>query len=175
MGVLTEYVRKEAEQLKKEIHKREEAVKEWTAAVGRLYDQIERWIKDADSGVGLLHVGRLSRPTFQEPRLGGYELDCLGIAIGDGGISSRRAEIRPRARHVIAAIRPPGKEPRRADGMVEIRSGTVADYYLFRLIENGEDRWYIQSVAKWNSDSEYGIVEELDRERFEAAILNVIQ
>jgi hypothetical protein len=170
MGVLADYVSKEAEQLKAEVHQREEAVKEWTAAVERLYSQLEQWVTEADGGRGLLRAGRMPRPTFQEPRLGVYELDCLQVGIG-----SRRAEIRPRARHVIATLKTPGKEPRQADGMAEIRDGSSAEYYLFRLQEQDGDHWYIQSVARWNADPEYGKVDELDRDRFEAAILRILK
>ena len=170
MGVLSEYVRKEAEQLRKEIYKREESVREWTSSIYKLYDQIEQWVKDADGGAGLLEVVRAPRATFQEPRLGVYELECLQIAVA----SSRRAEIRPRARHVIATIKPPGKEPQRADGMIELRDGNMADYYLFRLREVDGDHWYIQSVARWNADPSDSSVEELDRDGFEAAILRIV-
>jgi hypothetical protein len=83
--------------------------------------------------------------------------------------------VAPRARHVVATIKPPGKEPRRADGMAEIRDGSSAEYYLFRLKEPDGDRWYIQSVTRWNADPEYGHVEELDRDRFEAAILHILK
>ena len=59
--------------------------------------------------------------------------------------------------------------------MVEIRDGSSAEYYLFRLKEEGGDRWYVQSVARWNADPEYGHVEELDRDRFESAILRILK
>jgi hypothetical protein len=170
MGVLTEYVRKEAEQLKKEIHRREEASKEWTASINQLYGLLESWVRDADGGRGLLGARRMPRATLQEPRLGVYELDCLQIGIG-----SRFAEIRPRGRYVVATIKPHGKGPRPVDGMVEIRDGGMADYYLFRLNDPDGDHWYIQSVARWNADPEYGNVEELDRDRFEAAILRILK
>lgn len=175
MGVLADYMQKEAEQLKNELHRREETVKEWTTAVDRLYAQIEQWVGDADGGRGLLRVGRVPRVTFQESRLGVYELECLQIAIGHITTGNRRAEVRPRARHVIATIKPPGQEPRRADGMVEIKGEAVAEFYLFRLSDDGSDRWYIQSVARWNADPEYGNVDEFDQNRFEAAILAVLQ
>ncbi|MDY3557202.1 hypothetical protein R5W24_006389 [Gemmata sp. JC717] len=174
MGVLAEYLRAEAEQLREELHKREEAVREWLSAVGQLYDRLERWARDADGGVGLLCTVRMPRVTLQEPRLGVYELDCLRISLGVAG--NRRAEIRPRARYVVATIKPPGEETRRADGTVEIRgAGGVTEYYLFRLKGPGEDRWYIQSHARWHSNMLNNDVEELSAERFEAAMLQVLQ
>ncbi len=169
MGVLAEYVKKEAEQLKAEVGKQEAARTEWLSALQKLRQQLTEWVHAADGGLGLLRTSsRLL--TFHEPRLGVYETEVLGVRLG-----SRGAEVVPRARHVVATIRPPGKEPLRADGMVEIRGGAVADYYLFRLVENGTDRWYIQSVGRWNSDPEYGLVDELDRDRFEQAILFILK
>jgi hypothetical protein len=57
MGVLTEYVRKEAEQLRKELHGQEEAVKEWKNATDRLYEQLVAWVAAADGGNHLLRAG----------------------------------------------------------------------------------------------------------------------
>lgn len=170
MGVLTEYVRKEAEQLKKEVHRQEEAATEWKNAIDRLYEQLAAWVLAADGGNQLLRVTIVGGPLIQEPRLGLYELDNLLVSLG-----SRRITVAPRARYVVATIKPPGKEPHQADGMAEIKEGSMADFYLFRLKEAGGDHWYIQSVARWNADPEYGNVEELTRDRFEAAILHILK
>src|SRR5262249_40849727 len=101
-------------------------------------------------------------------------LTSLLITLG-GKHSARMAEIVPRARYTSAIIKPPGKEPRRADDMVEIKDGSSAEYYLFRLKDADSDHWYIQSVTQWNADPEYGKVEELDRDRFESAILRILK
>lgn len=113
----------------------------------------------------------------QETLLGIYNISGLQITIG-GRFSGRSADVVPRARYVTAVIKPPGEEPRRADGMVEINSGGGLEYYyLFRLAgHNSEaDRWFIRSVAQWNSDPDYNRVDPLDQDRFEAAILQVLQ
>jgi hypothetical protein len=170
MGVLTEYVRTEAEHLRAEAHRRQEAVAEWKGTIDRLYNQLGEWVAEADGGHNLLKVfgGRLLRP--QEPRLGSYDIQSLRSMLG-----SRTVEIVPKYRHVIATIAPPGAEPRRADGMVELTDGGAADYYLFRLIDGGEDRWYIRSVSLWNTEEKRGGVEPLDRDRFEAAVLAILE
>jgi hypothetical protein len=174
MGVLTEYVQKEAAQLKGELSRREEARKEWLQAFAQLTDQLKDWVTAADGGLGLLEATGGQAYLRQESALGGYMLTSLSITLG-GRDSARRAEIVPRARYTSAIIKPPGKEPRRADGMVEIKDGSAAEYYLFRLKEDDGDHWYIQSVTRWNADPEYGNVEELDRDRFEAAILRILK
>jgi hypothetical protein len=174
MGVLTEYVRKEAEQLQGELGRREESRKEWLEAFARLTDRMKEWVTAADGGLGLLEATGGQTYTRQEAALGVYTLTSLLITLG-GQHSGRAAEVVPRARYTSATIKPPGKEARKADGMAEIRDGSSAEYYLFRLKEEGGDRWYIQSVTQWNADPEYGKVEELDRDRFEAAILRILK
>ncbi|MCI0700656.1 MAG: hypothetical protein L0241_06205 [Planctomycetia bacterium] len=179
MGVLTEYVRNEAEQLKKEAHRREEAVKEWLAAVEKLYDQLEGWLRDADSGLGILKCSRMIQEQVREPRLGSYYVSPLGVSLGVILID-RSAVIVPRSRYVSFVIQPPGREPRRADGLVEIHDryrnqSAFPEYYLFRSKTDGGDEWFIRSVNAWNADPNDIAVEPLDREGFEAAMLRVLQ
>lgn len=170
MGVLAEYVRNEAEQLRKEVVRRDAAVQEWKSAVDKLYAQLEQWVTEADDKQGLLIACQARLVACQEPRLGVYEIPSLLIGIG-----TRRAEVVPHARHVVATIQPPGKEPRRADGMVELTDKGGADYYLFRLLEDGQDAWFIRSVALWNLDPRNATVDRLSRDNFEAAILSILK
>jgi hypothetical protein len=174
MGVLTEFVKKEAEQLKAEAHRREQMHIEWIAALERLYDLLEVWLREADGGLGVLKISRAIQQQIREPGLGRYYFQPLVVSLG-GPFIDRTVMIVPRARNVAAKIKPPGQELRQADGMVEIKEGSVADYYLFRLVDGDADRWFIQSVAKWNADPDYGNVEELTRDRFEAAILRILK
>jgi hypothetical protein len=175
MGVLTEYVRKEADQILAEMAKRKELLDEWLAAISKLYDQLETWIKEADGGIGLLGINRhTTEELISEPRLGHYNVNLMWVMLG-GAIGRREAIITPKLRYTSAIIKPPGKEPHRADGMVEIKDGSSAEYYLFRLKDADSDHWYIQSVTQWNANPEYGKVEELDRDRFEAAILRILK
>jgi hypothetical protein len=176
MGVLAEFVRKEAEHLRGESHRREAVLKEWLLAVAQLTDQLRQWVTDADGGIGLLQAEGGQQYTRQEAMLGVYTITSLSITLG-GRFSGRWAEVLPRSRYVAAVIKPPGEEPRRADGMVEIRDGSTAEYYLFRLggSDPEHDRWFIRSVAEWNADPDYGHVDELTQDRFEAAILRILK
>jgi hypothetical protein len=180
MGVLTEYVRKEVDQIRAEMARRKELLDEWLAAISKLYDQLEQWIADADGGVGILGVNRRTTTQFtSEPRLGHYEVPVMWVTFG-GAIGSREAVIVPKSRYVSFVIHPPGREPCRADGLVEIQQGahsrsSFPEYYLFRLKSPGGDEWFIRSVNAWNADPNDIKVEPLDRDRFEAAMLQVLQ
>jgi hypothetical protein len=169
MGPLAEYLKNEAEHLRSEEGRREEARAEWLAALERLYKQLEQWSLDADGGFRLLRVKRLIAE-YEEPRLGIYDTSILILRLG-----SRSVKVTPRARYVIASIRPPGQEPRRADGMVEIKGESVAEYYLFRIKYEAGDSWFIQSIGEWNSQTISGAVEPLTQHRFEEAILGILK
>jgi hypothetical protein len=168
MGQLADYLKTEAEHLRAAEGEREGAKAEWLTALEQLYKQLEQWILEADGGLRLL---RVDRPIgeYEEPRLGVYDTSILTLRLG-----SRRVEITPRARFAIATIRPPGKQPQRADGMVEIKGTTIGEYYLFRLKEESGDSWFIQGVGEWNRQSTSGAVEPLNRDRFEEAILSIL-
>ena len=51
---LAEYLKTEADQIRAEMTRREEGRREWGAALGRLYDRLEEWLRGADNGLGLL-------------------------------------------------------------------------------------------------------------------------
>jgi hypothetical protein len=175
MGVLAEYVRKEADHLRAEAARRKELLDEWLAAVSKLYEQLEKWIREADGELGILSFNRSqTQDSISEPRLGNYVANQVHVNFG-GAIGNRRAIVVPKARFVSAVIQPVGREPRRADGMVEIRDGSMAEFYLFRWKTESGDEWYIRSVASWNAKPGDNTVDPLDRDRFEAAILQVLQ
>jgi hypothetical protein len=180
MGVLTEYVRKEADQIRAELARRKELLDEWLTAISKLYDLLEGWIREADGGLGLLGTNRRTTTEFiSEPRLGHYDVNLMWVTFG-GAIGNRQAILAPKARYTSFVIQPPGREPRRADGVIEIQSGyhnrsSFPEYYLFRLKTDGGDEWFIRSVNAWNADPNDITVEPLDRERFEAAMLRVLQ
>ncbi len=174
MGVLAEFVRKEAEQLRGEVNRRAGNLKEWERAVAELNDQLRKWVAEADGGHQLLEAQPLEQFPRHESLLGEYRVPGLSITLG-GKLTGRAADIVPRARYVMATIKPPGESPRRADGMVEIKSGSNPEYYLFRLADPSGDRWFIRGVTQWNADPEYGTVEPLTSDRFEAALLSVLR
>lgn len=172
MGVLTEYVRKEVDQIRAEMARRKELLDEWLTAISKLYDTLEGWLKEADSGVGILTTKRLKTPEeVSEPRLGKYRADFLWVVFG----AARYASIVPKSRYVAAVIQPPGRELRRADGIVQINQLSTPEYYLFRWKAEVGDEWFIRSVNAWNATPGDNTVEPLDRDRFEAAMLRVLQ
>ncbi|MDB5310965.1 MAG: hypothetical protein JWO38_5167 [Gemmataceae bacterium] len=170
MGVLTEYLKTEAEHLRAEAGNQSRAVEEWTAAVRALFGKLQQWLAEADSESRLLTVREMVAEP-QEPRLGVYATPALEVRLG-----SRKAMIVPRARYVLATIKAPDKEPQRADGLVEIKDGASADWYLFRLKSDNGDEWFIQNATAWNAAlNRHGLVDPLDRERFEAALLRILK
>ena len=176
MGVLTEFVKSEAAHLRGELDRRAGERERWQEAILRLNEQLSQWVKDADSNHGLLAVSPTIEFTRQEALLGVYSINGISVTLG-GRLNGRSADVIPRARYVAASIKPPGEESRRADGMVEIKGDAGAEYYLFRRAEPSldQDRWFIQSADEWNSDTGYGRVDPLNRESFEAAILQILQ
>ncbi|WP_439630936.1 hypothetical protein [Gemmata sp.] len=175
MGVLAEYVRKEVDQLRAEGAKRKELLDEWLGSVAKLFDQLEAWVAAADGGLGILGSNRSTTTEFiSEPRLGNYDVHVMWITLG-GAFGNRTAMIVPKARFVSAVIAPPGRGPRRADGIVEIRDRSTAEYYLFRWKGEGGDEWFIRNVNAWNMNPLDNTVDALDRDRFEAAVLQVLQ
>lgn len=170
MGKLAEYLKSEAEQLRAEEGARKRAITEWQTAIRQLFGQLKEWLQSADEGENLLLIDDEST-LLREPRLGLYESRYLTIGLRGGATS---AQVAPKARYVIASIKPPGRESRRADGMVSIGEGSNPTYYLFRWKTDSGDEWFIQSVANWGRPDRFEEVEPLDRDRFEAAILRVL-
>jgi hypothetical protein len=96
------------------------------------------------------------------------------VSLG-GVIGNREAIIVPKARYVAAVIQPPGREPRRADGIVQINQLSLPEYYLFRWKTDSGDEWFFRNVNAWNATPGDNAVEPLDRDRFEAIMLRVLQ
>lgn len=176
MGKLAEYLEREADQLRDEVRRREDEFNEWSAAVGRLNDQLGEWVVAADAGRNLLEVTRgVTRFPIAGP---GPDYPIPGITITLGGrLGKRSVYVGPKARHIPTRIKPPGEEPRRADGVVEMKGGAGADAYLYRLAGNDRagDRWFIRGLPLWDRDADYDAVEPLDRDRFESALLRALR
>lgn len=176
MGVLAEYLRTEASQIRAELTRRQESLSEWRGAISKLFDQLAAWVREADGGLNLLDIyPYAATEPISEPRLGRYDADVLWIGFGGAEAGRRMAMVVPKARYVAAVIQPPGKEPRRADGIVQITDGSVSEYYLFRWKTEAGDEWFIRSDRAWNANPADITVEPLDRDRFEAALLQVLQ
>jgi hypothetical protein len=164
MGKLRDLLTTEAEKFRKEKEKRQQTLNEWMGLLGGLFNQIDVWLKASDPD-GLLDV-TAETATINDPALGEYKAPIRRIALGDKSV-----EIVPRARYVVASIRPPGAEkPVRAQGLVEIRAAGWASYYLFQLPGGN---WYIQT-ASHNVRGFDNPVQPLDPDRFEAALASLL-
>uniref|UniRef100_A0A7C4EX09 Uncharacterized protein n=1 Tax=Desulfomonile tiedjei TaxID=2358 RepID=A0A7C4EX09_9BACT len=102
---------------------------EWISAVGRLYDDIELWLKPWREQ-GYLTVARAPIPKSEEP-LGDYDIDALEVCAGDETVV-----FEPFGRNVIGAL-----------GRIDVyRRGFKSDaQFLIRLAnDEGEVRWELR-------------------------------
>jgi hypothetical protein len=176
MGALAEYLKAEAERLRSEGQMRNEAIREWQESVRRLFATLTEWLEKADGGLGLIGW-REDEHRVKEPRLGEYSCPKLSIHVGvreQDEFFVKVAEVVPKARFVLADLRPAGREPRAADGVVEIREWGSASHYLFRWKNPGGDEWFIRNDAVWNNRS-YEDVKPLTAEAFELAVLSAVK
>jgi hypothetical protein len=165
MGKLAEYLKSEAETIKKEKARRQAALKEWTDLLDGLFRQVDAWLAACDP------EGLLDRTAetveLTDPALGEYKAPARRIGLGDKSI-----QIVPRARYVAMTIRPPGAEkPVRAQGLVELRDPVGRGFYLFQL---PRDKWYIQREPRNLRESD-NAVEPFDSDRFEEALASFLR
>lgn len=109
---------------------------DWVRAVEALLNQIESWLHSEDPD---------SRLEFEHPRvmrlergLGEYEVGSLTVRLGDSAI-----HIVPVARNIMGLVVPQGTTVTalHPQGRVDISCG-VWKYNLFRVLDEGEERWY---------------------------------
>lgn len=131
--------------------------REWVAAVTRLIEQLETWLREADPQ-RLLSVYRTMRPALEQ-HLGHYEVPGLEVVFGD-----TQVRIIPMGRHVLRSG-DLGSPQTRAAGRVDITDG-AKKYYLFRYVLDSTDQWVVQH---WN-----GTVKNLDREVFDEIMLELL-
>ena len=164
MGKLRELLTAEAERFRTEKSNRQQKLNEWLELLNGLYGQIDSWLKSSDPD-GLLDV-TADTTVINDPALGEYKAPIRRIALGDKAV-----EIIPRARYVVASIRPPGEPSERAHGLVEIRSRGWPSHNLYQLPGG---RWYIYDLSQ-NLREAGNDVEPLDAERFEAALASLLR
>lgn len=178
MGVLAEYLKSEVGHLRTERQTRRESVAEWNHSLDGLYAKLAEWIAAADGDLGLIG-SRLEQHRTEEPRLGPYLCSKLAVLWGDelSGGAYTVADVVPRARFVAADLRPVDRDPRPADGMVEVRESRFATHYLFRWKNPDGDEWFICTVSAWANvhGGEHGRVKPLTAEEFEAAVLSAVR
>jgi hypothetical protein len=165
MGKLRDLLKAEGERYRTERADRERALGEWTALLAGLFAQLDAWLKASDPD-GLLEVAS-ETATIDDPAFGEYRAPMRRITLGKTSV-----EVVPRARYVIASIRPTGEQPVRAHGLVEIRTRGWASHNLYQLPGG---RWYIFDRSRPLSGVDANPVEPLDAERFEAAIASQLR
>ncbi len=165
MGKLRELLTTEGDKFRSEKTKRQQSLDEWSGLLKDLFVQIDSWLKASDPSE-LLEVAP-DTLTINDPALGEYKAPARRITLGKTSV-----EIVPRARYVIAAIQPPGEQPVRAHGLVEIRSRGWASHNLYQLPGG---RWYIYDLSRNLSAVDANPVEPLDADRFEAALAGLLR
>ena len=159
MGVLAEYLKSGAEQLKAEKVKRRSVVREWVNSLNGLYQQIQEWLKVCDPE-NLIECS-IEQVSGRELAFGPHQVPVLKLTLVD-----RSIQFEPVARYMAATVRPPGQEtPVRVQGGVQLRGLGGRECYLFLL---NDGKWYIQkefeNLRKGND------VVPLDADQFEAVV-----
>lgn len=166
MGKLAEYLKSEADSIRKEKAKRQTALREWLEMLETLFRQIDEWLAASDPE-GLIDRSAATIE-ISDPALGIYKAPIRRITLGD-----RSIEIVPVARYVaMVSIRPPGEKPVRAQGLVELRDPGGQRYNLF---QSPGGKWYIQHEPGPKSAMFDNDVAAFDAERFESALASLLR
>lgn len=158
MGVLAEYLKTEAEQLKAEKAKRRAVVREWVDSLNALYKQVQDWLAISDPEN--LIEKTVEQVPGRELSFGSHTVPVLRLTLVDRNVS-----FEPIARYMAAMVRTPGAAaPVRVDGGVQLR-GLTRTCYLFRV----GGQWYVQKEFEnlWTAGND---VVPLDADRLEAVV-----
>ena len=97
MQTLADFLREQAEQEHAEAPERERKRADWLAAVERLLQQIETWLREADT-VNVLHIERVP-VELNEAGMGIYVAPGLVVRL-----RARRAQILPEGRNTFGQV-----------------------------------------------------------------------
>lgn len=160
MGVLAEYLKAEAEQLKTEKVKRRAEVSEWVEALNNLFEQMQKWLVECDPDKLIEHT--IEHAPGRDLTLGEHKVPVFKLTLGN-----RSWRFEPVARYMAATVRPPGQDkPVKVRGGVEFVGLGGRTCYLF-LLPDG--KWYIQSENENLRVSGNDVV-PLNADRFEAVV-----
>ena len=166
MGVLTEYLREEASRRNAAWPARAEAAREWQTALDTIFDQITEWLRTADTD-GVLELRR-DTVRHYESRLGNCTLPRLTIVY-----EATEIVLQPRSRYAVSfqvvggdgTVRP-------ADGLISVLRPEPSGYHLFRLMDDGQARWYIAPGHGTKHKVEYA---EFTRGEAEALLVGLLK
>lgn len=154
---LKEFLTEQAEQIRSEEEANKAEVTKWEAAIRRLIDQIEAWLKDSDPE-GILDIRREAVDLAEDP-IGRYQ--PLSLQIWMGG---HHANVMPVALSVIGPSQKPGEG--RWRGRVDV-DGPSDSFSLYRFVHaDGREDWLIR-------DEENYTLSPLDREKFESMFMRL--
>lgn len=170
MSALTRFLQEEVERLQAVWPERQAKMKDWQEAVKQLMTQLAGWIRDADPKQ-LIRVNDHESQWLREAGLGYYAVPRLLLEW-----DTQRVWVVPKARNVVAFLRPePDAPERQADGLVIITDAPPSGdrlpapvYNLYRLAEPTGDRWFIRHPLE-------DAAQLLDRDRFEAVMVGLFR
>jgi hypothetical protein len=158
---LKEFLAAEAEKLQSERSKAMKKRDEWIESVGRLLNQIEEWLGEADSGrILTFQKGHL---TLREVGIGTYDVPFVLIELG-----AREVSIKPVARFVAGPLSSTGAmRVLRSYGRVDMSNG-LDKYMMFRIEKHLDGPWIIIEEDGDRSNS-------FDRDSFESAFQRLLE
>jgi hypothetical protein len=161
MTNLTDFLREEAVRLREESPKREAILREWTAALDRLYVQIRTWLGEVDTE-GVLKIDAIPED-ITEAGLGTYRVPGLRV-----GLDDRSVRFVPRARRALAPLRVEGAAKGAVKGRVDLMDGPVANRVLYLVVDGQGERWVMTGPLG-------GEPVPFDQKELEAALLSALQ
>ncbi len=160
MSTLAEFLKEHGEKLRAGAPERAKRREEWVAAVERLVQQIEGWLRQAD-GEQVLQVERIAVER-QEPQLGAYLAPALNIALG-----GERVQVLPGPRYVLAPNSDEALTRGKSQGRVDVTDGAQT-YHLYRYANDQGEWWALVD------DEEY-VPRRFDQKSFEDALVQLLQ
>jgi hypothetical protein len=167
MGVLAEFLKEKADEIRAAKPERDRLVADWTAAVERLLGLIEQWLRESDPD-GLIRSERTTH-AFNDEAMGPYSVPGLSLEL-DGQVVG----VVPVARRVVASVVLPGEsQPRRAEGRVDLKRYGDTIYVLYRFRDGEADRWYVVHDGVFDTKLNRPVGRDLTREEFEADLASL--
>ncbi len=138
---------------------RQKRIQEWIDAVTDLLDRLKNWLAEDDSK-NLLTI-RQNLIAKREEGLGSYTIPSMQIALFD-----RMVEIVPLARNVAGGIGKQRDPDFRAEGRVDMTNGGEK-HMLYHVASPTGKKWVIIDERRY-------AIQEFDKERFEAALQDLL-